>query len=41
MSITATTLEGEHTNLNDTDIENLRRSLRGELVVDRAKLTAC
>src|SRR5438128_1535772 len=34
MSITATTLEGEHTNLNDTDIKNLRRSLRVELVAE-------
>jgi len=33
MTITATTLEGTRTNLNDADVESLRRSLRGELVV--------
>jgi FAD/FMN-containing dehydrogenase len=33
MTITATTLEGNRANLNDTDIESLRQSLRGELVV--------
>ncbi len=33
MTITATTLEGTRTNVNDTDIESLQRSLRGELVV--------
>jgi FAD/FMN-containing dehydrogenase len=33
MTITATTLEGNRANLNDTDIESLQRSLRGELVV--------
>jgi hypothetical protein len=33
MTITATTLEGNRANLNDTDIESLRHSLRGELVV--------
>src|SRR6266850_2323291 len=33
MTITATTLEGNRANLNGTDIESLRHSLRGELVV--------
>ncbi len=33
MTITAATLEGSRTSLNDTDVESLRRSLRGELVV--------
>ena len=33
MTITATTLEGSRTNLNDTDLASLRQNLRGELVV--------
>ena len=33
MTIAANTLEGMRTNLNDADVENLRRSIRGELVV--------
>ncbi|MGH7304909.1 MAG: FAD-binding oxidoreductase [Candidatus Rokuibacteriota bacterium] len=33
MTISANTLEGVRTNLNDADVENLRRSIRGELVV--------
>jgi FAD/FMN-containing dehydrogenase len=33
MTISATTLEGSRTNLNDADIASLRSSVRGELVV--------
>jgi FAD/FMN-containing dehydrogenase len=33
MTITATTLEGTRTNLNETDVDSLRRNLRGDLVV--------
>ncbi len=33
MTITATTLEGSRTNLNDTEIASLRQNLRGEVVV--------
>ena len=33
MTITATTLEGTGSTLTDADIDNLRRSMRGELVV--------
>src|SRR5262245_23743533 len=33
MTVTATTLEGSRTNLNDADIDSLRSGLRGELVV--------
>ncbi len=33
MTITATTLDGVGTSLNDADVENLRRSIRGELVL--------
>src|SRR5215831_7045739 len=33
MTITATTLEGSRTNVNDTDLASLRQSLRGDLVV--------
>jgi FAD/FMN-containing dehydrogenase len=33
MTITATTLEGPRTNLTDADLDNLRRNLRGEIVV--------
>ena len=33
MTVTATTLEGSRTNLNDADIDSLRGGLRGELVV--------
>ena len=33
MTIAATTLEGTSTTLTDADIDNLRRSVRGELVV--------
>ena len=33
MTITATTLEGTRTNLNETDVDSLRQNLRGDLVV--------
>ena len=33
MTITATTLEGTHTNLHETDVDSLRQNLRGDLVV--------
>jgi FAD/FMN-containing dehydrogenase len=33
MTVTATTLEGSRTNLNDADVESLRNGLRGELVI--------
>jgi len=33
MTIASTTLEGTGTTLTDADIDNLRRSVRGELVV--------
>jgi FAD/FMN-containing dehydrogenase len=33
MTITATTLDGVGTSLNDADVDNLRRSIRGELVL--------
>jgi len=33
MTVTATTLEGSRTNLNDADVVSLRNGLRGELVI--------
>jgi len=33
MTISAATLEGSHTNVNDADVATLRSSLRGEVVV--------